>query len=149
MRLKQPLKFLFLTAAFVLLSGGLAYGRCTADWFVRTLLHRRQRQRRPLGCGSNDPNWSVGFASINGGTSATPRTEGAAYVITAATSRVRVSCPNTSAAQWTHSARGKFGSDGGHAQYKRQLPSRKNGNTGSNEGIYVYTPRSSDYGYGD
>jgi hypothetical protein len=138
MRLKQPLKFLFLTAAFVLLSGGLAYGRGTATGLSGLYYTGDNANGGLLAGGSNDPNWSVGFASINGGTSANTTYEGAAYVINSSYLSGQGYVPNTSAAQWITAPGASSAQTGGTLNTGgNYLPG--NGNTGSNEGIYVYT----------
>jgi hypothetical protein len=88
--------------------------------------------------GSTDANWTVAYASTNGGSSASATNEGAAYVISASAISGSGYTPNTSSAQWitapgaTLSSSGNSPNTGGDF-----LPG--NGNTGSNEGIYVYT----------
>ena len=89
------------------------------------------------GC-EEDANWSsVTYASTNGGASASSTYEGAAYVINAASVSGSAYTPNTSNAQWI-TAPGAMNSSGTSPNTGGDfLPG--NGNTGSNEGIYVYT----------
>lgn len=87
--------------------------------------------------GSQDANWNVTYASTNGGTSASTTYEGAAYVINPSDVSGSGYTPNTANAQWitapgaTSSTTGLTNTGGDF------LPG--NGNTGSNEGIYIYT----------
>ena len=88
--------------------------------------------------GTQAADWTVSYASINGGTSANTTYEGAGYVISPSSISGSGYTPNTSGAQWITapgaalSASGNSPNTGGDF-----LPG--NGNTGSNEGIYVYT----------
>jgi hypothetical protein len=88
--------------------------------------------------GTQAADWMVSYASVNGGSSADATYEGAAYVISPASISGSGYTPNTSGAQWITapgaalSASGNSPNTGGDF-----LPG--NGNTGSNEGIYVYT----------
>jgi hypothetical protein len=89
--------------------------------------------------GGTDANWSVTYASTNGGSSASTTYEGAAYVITPSVVTSSGYTANTSNAQWivapgahtTTSTSSSVNAGGDN------LPG--NGNTGSNEGVYVYT----------
>lgn len=88
--------------------------------------------------GTQAADWNVTYASTNGGTSANSTYEGAAYVISPSSISGSGYTPNTSGAQWitapgaTLSAAGDSPNTGGDF-----LPG--NGNTGSNEGVYIYT----------
>ncbi|HXQ81000.1 MAG TPA: hypothetical protein VN775_06800 [Opitutaceae bacterium] len=89
--------------------------------------------------GSKDANWSVTYASTNGGTSANTAYEGAAYVINPSVVSSSGYTANTSNAQWivapgayTTTSTSSSQNAGGN-----NLPG--NGNTGSNEGVYIYT----------
>lgn len=87
--------------------------------------------------GSQDANWSVTYASTNGGTTAAPAYEGAAYVISPSQVSGSGYTPNTTGAQWITApgatlSNGTAPNTGGDF-----LPG--NGNTGANEGIYAYT----------
>jgi hypothetical protein len=87
--------------------------------------------------GGQDANWSVTYASTNGGTSANTSYEGDPYVITPAQIASSGYTPNTSTAQWI-TAPGATNSSGTSPNTGGDyLPG--NGNSGSNEGIYVYT----------
>jgi hypothetical protein len=87
--------------------------------------------------GSTDSNWTVTYASTNGGSSASSTYEGAAYVISASSISGSGYTPNTSDAQWI-TAPGATNSSGTSPNTGGDfLPG--NGNTGSNEGIYIYT----------
>jgi len=88
---------------------------------------------------STDANWSVTYASTNGGTSANQTYEGAAYVINPSVVSSSGYTANTSNAQWivapgayTTTSTSSSVNAGGN-----NLPG--NGNTGSNEGVYIYT----------
>lgn len=87
--------------------------------------------------GQQDANWSVTYASTNGGTSANSTYEGAAYVITPANVSGSAYTPNTSSAQWI-TAPGATNSSGTSPNTGGDfLPG--NGTSTPNEGIYVYT----------
>ena len=87
--------------------------------------------------GQQDANWAVTYASTNGGTSRNTTYQGAAYVITPANVAGSAYTPNTNNAQWitapgADTSSGTSPNTGGDF-----LPG--NGNTGANEGIFVYT----------
>jgi hypothetical protein len=88
--------------------------------------------------GTQAADWTVSYASINGGSSTNSTYEGAAYVISPSSISGSGYTPNTSGAQWitapgaAQSASGNSLNTGGDF-----LPG--NGNSGSNEAIYVYT----------
>jgi hypothetical protein len=87
--------------------------------------------------GTQDANWAVSYASTNGGASTAPAYEGAAYVISPSQVSGSGYTPNTASAQWITApgatlANGTAPNTGGDF-----LPG--NGNTGANEGIYIYT----------
>ena len=88
--------------------------------------------------GTQAADWTVTYASTNGGTSANASYEGAGYVISPSSISGSGYTPDTSGAQWITapgaalSASGNSPNTGGDF-----LPG--NGNTGSNEGIYIYT----------
>lgn len=87
--------------------------------------------------GGQDANWNVSYASTNGGTSADSTYEGAAYVISPTQISDSGYTPNTSTAQWI-TAPGATNSGGTSPNTGGDfLPG--NGNTGSNEGVYIYT----------
>jgi hypothetical protein len=87
--------------------------------------------------GTQAADWSVTYASTNGGTSADTTYEGAGYVISPSTVSSSGYTPNTSGAQWI-TAPGATNSSGTSPNTGGDfLPG--NGNTGSNEGVYIYT----------
>lgn len=87
--------------------------------------------------GNQDANWTVTYASTNGGSSESTANEGAAYVISGSSISGSGYTPNTSNAQWI-TAPGATNSSGTSPNTGGDfLPG--NGNTGSNEGIYAYT----------
>jgi hypothetical protein len=87
--------------------------------------------------GGQDANWNVTYASTNGGTSASSTYEGAGYVISPLQISDSGYTPNTSNAQWI-TAPGATNSSGTSPNTGGDfLPG--NGNTGSNEGVYIYT----------
>jgi hypothetical protein len=87
--------------------------------------------------GTHDANWNVTYASTNGGTSGNAAYKGAAYVINPANVSGSGYTPNTNAAQWITAPGATIGTGGAANAGGDFLPG--NGNTGSNEGIYVYT----------
>jgi hypothetical protein len=87
--------------------------------------------------GSNDANWTVTYASTNGGTSKNTTYQGAAYVINPSDVSGSGYTPNTTSAQWITAPGATSQSNGTTNTGGDFLPG--NGNTGSNEGIYVYT----------
>jgi hypothetical protein len=87
--------------------------------------------------GGRDANWTVSYASTNGGSNASASNQGAAYVISPSSITGSGYTPNTPNAQWI-TAPGATLSDGSAANTGGDfLPG--NGNTGTNEGIYIYT----------
>jgi hypothetical protein len=87
--------------------------------------------------GGRDANWDVSYASTNGGSSANTAYEGAAYVISPSQISSSGYTPNTSSAQWI-TAPGATDSSGANPNTGGDfLPG--NGNTGANEGVYIYT----------
>jgi hypothetical protein len=87
--------------------------------------------------GSQDANWSVTYASTNGGTSASAANEGAAYVISPSQISSSGYTPDTGNAQWI-TAPGATQSNGtGPNTGGDFLPG--NGTAAPNEGIYIYT----------
>jgi hypothetical protein len=91
-----------------------------------------------LSGGATDPHWTVTYASTDGGTTANPTYQGAAYVVNNSNVIGSGWTQNTSSAQWiiapgaTDPNNGNSVNTGGDF-----LPG--NGNTGSNEGVYIYT----------
>jgi hypothetical protein len=87
--------------------------------------------------GGQDANWNVTYASTNGGTSADTTYEGAAYVISPSNVSGSGYTPSTSSAQWI-TAPGATNTSGTSPNTGGDfLPG--NGNTGANEGVYIYT----------
>jgi len=87
--------------------------------------------------GAQDANWTVTYASTNGGTSKNTTYQGAAYVISGAQISSSGYTPNTSSAQWI-TAPGATDSSGLSPNTGGDfLPG--NGTTTPNEGIYIYT----------
>ncbi len=87
--------------------------------------------------GGQDANWTVTYASTNGGGSANTTYEGAAYVISPSSISGSGYTPNTSSAQWI-TAPGATLSNGTSPNTGGDfLPG--NGTAAPNEGIYVYT----------
>jgi hypothetical protein len=89
--------------------------------------------------GGRDANWNVTYASTNGGTSASTSNEGAAYVITPASVSGSGYTPNTTSAQWITAPGAYVSGSTGSAQNTGGDYLPGNGNSGSNEGIYIYT----------
>jgi hypothetical protein len=87
--------------------------------------------------GMKDANWSVTYASTNGGTSSNATYKGAAYVITPTNVSGSGYTPNTTGAQWITAPGATLSTGGSPNTGGDFLPG--NGNTGSNEGIYIYT----------
>jgi hypothetical protein len=89
-----------------------------------------------LATAAQDPSWTVTYASTNGGANAATAYEGISYVIDPNVAQTSKYTPNTSNAQWITapgavvdgSTRPNRGGD--------FLPG--NGNSGANEGIYIY-----------
>ena len=87
--------------------------------------------------GGQDANWTVAYASTNGGGSENTTYEGAAYVISPSSIAGSGYTPNTANAQWI-TAPGATDSAGNNVNTGGDfLPG--NGNSGGTEGIYVYT----------
>jgi hypothetical protein len=88
--------------------------------------------------GAQASDWSVSYASINGGTSSSSTYEGAAYVISPASVSASGYTANTSNAQWIVAPGASTAATGGTLNSGgNYLPG--NGNTGSKEGVYIYT----------
>ena len=87
--------------------------------------------------GTQNANWTVTYASTNGGSTQATSYEGAGYVITPAQISSSGYTQNTSNAQWI-TAPGATDSSGNNPNTGGDfLPG--NGSSGSNEGIYIYT----------
>ena len=88
--------------------------------------------------GTRDPHWSVSYASINGGTSTNATYQGSAYVLDSNAVSGSAYVQNTSTAQWVTAPGAQDPNNGNRVNSGGDfLPG--NGNTGSHEGIYVYT----------
>jgi hypothetical protein len=89
--------------------------------------------------GGQDANWTVTYASTDGGADPSTANEGAAYVITPSSVSGSGYTPNTANAQWI-TAPGAYLSGSTTSTQNAggdYLPG--NGSSGSNEGVYVYT----------
>ena len=138
LKLNKLIELLVLAAAFVLWSGGLAHARGTATGMSGLYYTGDNSNGGLLPGGAQDPNWSVGFASINGGTTENTTYEGAAYVINGSYLGGQGYVANTSTAQWVTAPGAMSAQTGGTANTGgNYLPG--NGDTGAHEGIYVYT----------
>jgi hypothetical protein len=124
-----------LTTAFVLWLGGSAYAGSATN--ITGLYFTGMNSGGGLQTqGTKDPNWTVSYASTNGGTNANTTYQGSAYVISSSYIPGDY-IQNTTTAQWI-TAPGALTTAGGTANIGGdQLPG--NGNTGANEGIYAYT----------
>ncbi len=88
--------------------------------------------------GTQAADWSVTYASTNGGTSSSPAYDGAGYVISPASVTASAYTPNTSNAQWIVAPGASTAATGGTVNSGgNYLPG--NGNTGANEGVFIYT----------
>lgn len=136
MGLNQPIKILSGIGAACLWCAGLVHGQTASS--VNGLYYTGMN---PTGTGlqaqgTQDSHWSVTYVSGTGLTAAA--NEGAGYVLTAAALSGSGYVANTSSAQWitapgaATSATGTNINAGGD-----YLPG--NGNTGANEGVFVYT----------
>jgi hypothetical protein len=97
--------------------------------------------------GTQAADWTVTYASTNGGTSANASYEGAGYVISPSSISGSAYTPNTGGAQWITAPNADLSASGNSPNTGGDfLPG--NGNTGSNEGIYVYTLAFTIYGTG-
>ena len=90
-----------------------------------------------LPAGTQDPNWTVTYASINGGNSVSSMYEGQAYVVSPASVAGSDYIQNTNSAQWITAPGATVGVGGAANAGGDFLPG--NGSYGQNEGIYVYT----------
>ncbi len=86
--------------------------------------------------GAKDANWTVSYASTNGGASANTNYEGSAYVISGANVTGSGYAANTASAQWITAPGATLSNGTGVNTGGDFLPG--NGNTGANEGIYYY-----------
>ena len=136
LKLHQAAKAMFLAATVVLWSAGLAYAG-TATGMSGFYYSGVNSSGGLLAGGSQDPNWSVTYASINGGTSANTTYEGAAYVINPGIIAGQNYVQNTTTSQWITAPAASSAQTGGTLNTGGDyLPG--NGNTGANEGVYIY-----------
>jgi hypothetical protein len=119
------------------LAGAVA-GRAQTATGISQLFFTGQTSTGALqGAGQQDANWTVTYASTNGGGSANTAYEGSAYVISPSQISSSGYTPNTSQAQWI-TAPGATNSSGTSPNTGGDfLPG--NGTTAPNEGIYIYT----------
>jgi hypothetical protein len=89
--------------------------------------------------GQNDAHWNVTYASTDGGTTASTSNEGAAYVISPSSIASSGYTANTSSAQWITAPGAYVSSSTSSSQNTGGDFLPGNGNSGGNEGIYVYT----------
>jgi hypothetical protein len=89
--------------------------------------------------GGQDVNWTVTYASTDGGADASTANEGAGYVITPSSVSGSGYTPNTTNAQWITAPGAYVNGSTSSAQNAGGDFLPGNGTTGSNEGIYVYT----------
>lgn len=87
--------------------------------------------------GTQDANWNVTYASTNGGANSSATYQGAAYVISSTSVSSSGYTPNTYAAQWITAPGADISSGVSPNTGGDFLPG--NGNTGGNEGVYIYT----------
>jgi hypothetical protein len=138
MTLRPTLIRLAMTAALALGLAGRAYATGLATNITGLYYTGVNSTYGLLSGGSTDSHWTVSYASTNGGSSANTTYEGAAYVVKNSNVVGSGWTQNTSSSQWivapgaTDPNNGNSVNTGGDF-----LPG--NGNTGSNEGIYVYT----------
>jgi hypothetical protein len=88
--------------------------------------------------GTTDAHWNVTYSSTDGGTTSSSNT-GAAYVISPSSVSGSGYTPNTTSAQWITAPGAYMNSSNASAQNAGGDFLAGNGNTGSNEGIFVYT----------
>ena len=135
-KLNLASKALLLTAALALWSAGLAYAGSATN--ITGLYYSGMNTTGGLQTqGSTDPHWTVSYASTNGGTSANSTYQGAAYVVSS-NYIDSAYIQNTTTAQWITAPGASTATSGGTTNIGGDdLPG--NGNSGGNEGIYVYT----------
>ena len=136
MSLKQPLKILSAIGAVCLWCAGLVHGQTASGvnglyyTGMNTLGTGLQTQ------GTQESHWSVTYVSGNGLLAAAD--QGAAYVLTNAALSGSGYVANTSTAQWITAPGAMTAQTGGTINTGGDfLPG--NGNTGANEGVFVYT----------
>lgn len=127
-----------MAAALALGLGGVAYATGLATDVSGLYYTGVNNSNGLLSGGATDSHWSVTYASTNGGSSQNATYKGAAYVVNNSNITSSAWTQNTTTSQWivppgaTDPNNGNSVNTGGDF-----LPG--NGNTGSNEGIYVYT----------
>ena len=126
--------------ALVLLcaGAGAAAVRAQTATGISQLFYTGQTSTGALqGAGDPDANWTVTYASTDGGAHANTAYEGSAYVINPSQVSGSGYTPNTTQAQWI-TAPGATNSSGTSPNTGGDfLPG--NGNTGANEGVYIST----------
>jgi len=128
----------FLAALATVLAGARAQAQTATD--ITGLYDTGLTSGGALAAGGTQAaHWSVTYASTNGGTSASAANEGAGYVINPSNVSGSGYTPNTSSAQWITAPGAYTTSSTSSAQNAGGDYLPGNGNTGSNEGIYVYT----------
>jgi len=133
-RINRPLKELFITAAFFLGIGGLAYGQL-ADGINGLYYTGANNSGALLAGGSQDSHWSVSYARV-AGVSGNATYQGAAYVVSSGNVYPGW-VPNTTAAQWITAPGASTAATGGTTNTGGDyLPG--NGTTGTNSAYYVY-----------
>ncbi len=139
MKLLASLHRLAIAAALACgVGGGVAYASGLATDVTGLYYTGVSSANGLLSGGATDPHWTVTYASTNGGSSQNSTYQGAAYVVNNSNVVGSGWTQNTTSSQWiiapgaTDPNNGNSVNTGGDF-----LPG--NGNTGSNEGIYVYT----------
>jgi hypothetical protein len=122
----------------MVLAGARAHAQTAVD--INGLYFTGQTSSGSLqAAGQKDANWTVTYASTNGGSSTSTTNEGSAYVITPANVAASAYTPNTATAQWITAPGAYTTSSTSSSQNTGGDYLAGNGNTGSNEGIFVYT----------
>jgi hypothetical protein len=138
MKPRSVLIQLAMTAALTLGFGGRVYGNGLATTIYGLYYTGVNSTYGLINGGSTDPNWTVAYASTNGGSSANTTYEGAAYVVNNSNVVGSGWTQNTGSAQWIVPPGAVDPNNGNSVNTGGDfLPG--NGNAGSNEGIYVYT----------
>lgn len=135
--LNRLLKIAVLPALFAWAAAGLARAQSATDitglYYTGVTSNGGTLQTQ----GTQDPNWTVSYASINGGSSANSTYQGSAYVLSS-TYIANTYVQNTSVAQWITAPGASTAATNGTANIGGDyLPG--NGDSGGNEGIYAYT----------
>jgi hypothetical protein len=139
MKLLASLHRLAIAAALACgVGGGVAYATGLATDVTGLYYTGVSSANGLLSGGATDPHWTVSYASINGGSSANSTYQGAAYVVNNSNVTGSGWTQNTSTAQWIV-APGAIDPNNGNSVNTGGDFLPGNGNTGSNEGIYIYT----------